>query len=288
MSNGNLTIEQVQVSTVYDSTGDKVGRVTNVYVDDSTGAPAFATVATGWFGTRETFVPLRDATVRGGELHVPHTKDIIKDAPNLDADAHLSEAEEAELFRYYDYSGVGTGGWGTGTTDRDRTLDRDRDTLDRGGDLLDTDRDTLDRDRDTLAGDRDAFDRDRIGDDDRETMVRREEHLDVGTERVQTGRLRIRKHVVTENETVTVPVEREEVEIVREPVSGRSTGDLGDDEIDVTLTEERPVVDKHVVDAERIGVDRRTVSDTETVSADVSREEVDIDRDIDRDGDIRR
>lgn len=272
MSNGNLSIDQVQGGTVYDSTGDKVGKVSSVYLDDSTGQPAFATVSTGMFGSRESFVPLRGATVRGDEIHVPHTKDRIKDAPNIDADAHVSETEEAELFRYYDYQGSGSGDWSSDTADHDRTSAGSgamgagtmgtgtMDTGTTGTDSVDT---------------------------DRETMVRREEQLNVGTERVESGRLRIRKHVVTEHETVTVPVEREEVEIVREPVSGTSTGrtgDLGDDEIEVTLSEERPVVDKEVVDAERIGVDRRTVADTETVQADVAREEID----IDREGDTRR
>ncbi|AXH98134.1 DUF2382 domain-containing protein [Ornithinimicrobium avium] len=57
------------------------------------------------------------------------------------------------------------------------------------------------------------------GDDDAR-MTLHEERVDVGTERVQTGRVRLRKHVVTEQKTVTVPVQREEYEIVREPVTG--------------------------------------------------------------------
>lgn len=259
MSNGDLSIDQVQSGTVYDSTGDKVGKVSSVYLDDSTGAPAFATVSTGFFGSRESFVPLRGATVRGDEVHVPYTKDRIKDAPNVDADAHVSETEEAELFRYYDYQGSGSAG--------------------RSGDV------GFD-DRSSGAGTGTGTGTGTV-DSDQESIVRREEELHVGTERVESGRLRIRKHVVTDHETVTVPVEREEVEIVREPLDGTSTGtrgDLGDDEIEVTLTEERPVVDKRVVDAERIGVDRRTVADTETVQADVAREEID----IDREGDTRR
>ena len=263
MSNGNLSIDDVQGGTVYDSTGDKVGKVSSVYLDDSTGQPAFATVSTGLLGTRESFVPLRGATVRGDEIHVPYSKDMIKDAPSIDADAHVSEAEEAELFRYYDDQGSSSGDWGSESADRDRS------SADAMG-----------------AGTTGTHGTDGV-DSDHETMVRREEQLNVGTERVESGRLRIRKHVVTEHETVTVPVEREEVEIVREPVSGTSTGrtgDLGDDEIEVTLSEERPVVDKQVVDAERIGVDRRTVADTETVQADVAREEID----IDREGDTRR
>lgn len=272
MTDHTFSIDELYRGTVYDSTGDKIGGVKQVYTDDTTGEPQFVTVNTGLFGARESFVPVRGATARGDEIHVPYTKDFVKDAPGIDADGHMEEREQDELFRYYDHAGggystgerdtaMGVGGLGDTTRDRDVDLDRDRDV-------------DLDRDDDSI--------------------VRREEELRVGTERVESGRLRIRKHVVTENQTVTVPVEREEFEVVREPLDGRSSGgDLGDDEIAVTTHEERPVVDKEVVDSERIGVERRTVTDQERVSADVSREEVDIDRDggiadIDRDGDTRR
>lgn len=254
----DFTIEQLYSGTVYDSTGDKIGGVKQVYTDDTTGEPQFVTVNTGLFGTRESFVLVSGATVRGDEIHVPYTKDFVKDAPGIDADGHMEEHEQDELFRYYEYSGT-TGG----------------------------DADLGDRDLTTGVGDTDR-DRDLDGDD---SIVRREEQLRVGTERVESGRLRVRKHVVTEQQTVTVPVEREEFEVVREPLDGTSSGGaLGDDEIAITTHEERPVVDKEVVDAERIGVERRTVTDQERVSADVSKEEVDIDRDgtVDRDGDIRR
>jgi len=258
-------IGALQNGTIYDSTGDKVGRVGQVYLDDATGEPAFATVSTGWFGTRETFVPLQGATVEGDDIRVPYDKETIKGAPSVEADSHLSEAEEDELYRYY-----GAGG-SAGTVGHE-------------GHHHDGQHD----DHSHIAGEH--FD-ETIGTtprevDDDATVVRREEQLRVGTERVETGRARLRKHVVTERETVTVPVEREEVDIVREPIAGTtaSTGTIGEDEIDVTLTEERPVVDKEVVDVERVGLDRRTVTDQETVQADVAREEID----IDRDGDVRR
>jgi uncharacterized protein (TIGR02271 family) len=115
--------------------------------------------------------------------------------------------------------------------------------------------------------------------DDADRMTLHEERVDVGTERVQTGRVRLRKHVVTEQETVTVPVQREEFEIVREPVTdggGADRSDLGDDEIDVAVHEERPVIDKEVVATEQVGVDRRVVTDERDVTTDVSREEVDV------------
>ena len=264
MTDHNFSVDDLYRGTVYDSTGDKIGSVKQVYTDDTTGEPQFVTVNTGLFGTRESFVPVRGATARGNDIHVPYTKDFVKDAPNIDADGHMEESEQDQLFRYYDYSGSG---YSTGVGDVDYDRDRDVD--------LGRDRDVdLDRDDDSI--------------------VRREEQLRVGTERVESGRLRIRKHVVTEQQTVTVPVEREEFEVVREPLDGTTSGGaLGEDEIAITTHEERPVVDKQVVDAERIGVEKRTVTDQERVAAEVSKEEIDIDRDggitdIDRDGDIRR
>lgn len=262
MTDHTFSIDELYSGTVYDSNGDKIGNVNQVYTDDTTGQPQFVTVNTGLFGTRESFIPVSGATARGNDIHVPYTKDFVKDAPNVAADGHLEESEQDQLFRYYDYSG---GGYSTGVgdvdVDRDVDLGRDRDVdLDRGDD----------------------------------SIVRREEQLRVGTERVESGRLRIRKHVVTEQQTVTVPVEREEFEVVREPLDGTSSGGaLGEDEIAITTHEERPVVDKQVVDAERIAVEKRTVTGQERVAAEVSKEEIDIDRDggitdIDRDGDIRR
>lgn len=125
-------------------------------------------------------------------------------------------------------------------------------------------------------------------------MTLHEERVDVGTERVETGRVRLRKHVVTDQKTVTVPVEREEYEVVREPVTDGGTADrgaLGDDEVEVAVHEERPVIDKDVVATEEVGVQRNTVTDERDVTTDVSHEEVDVVRDGDdreglRDGDV--
>jgi stress response protein YsnF len=74
-------------------------------------------------------------------------------------------------------------------------------------------------------------------------------------------------------------VQREEFEVVREPVTDAARGDgsdLRDDEIDVAVHEERPVIDKEVVATEQVGVDRRVVTDERDVTTDVSREEVDV------------
>ncbi|NEA11466.1 PRC-barrel domain containing protein, partial [Streptomyces sp. SID10692] len=87
--------------TVYDNDGEKVGSVGRVYVDDDTGKPDWVTVKTGLFGMKESFVPLAGARRVGSDLHVAHPKESVKDAPRVDADAHLSVAEEEELYRHY-------------------------------------------------------------------------------------------------------------------------------------------------------------------------------------------
>ncbi|WP_246179999.1 PRC and DUF2382 domain-containing protein [Kocuria coralli] len=285
----NFTVEELESGTVYDENGAKVGDVAQLYLDDATGEPNWVTVNTGLFGTNETFVPLDRARTSNGEIHVPYTKDFIKDAPNLDADAHIEESEERDLYRYYgldqgsadvaaDAEGAGgTGGeaaaagFGDGTGGRRGGRDVEDDRAARGHDPLDA--------RTAQGAD---GDRDRNAATDAESMVRHEEEVRVGTERVQTGRARLRKRVVKDTKTVTVPVEREEFEVVREPVGDGEThdgGTLGEDDVEVTLTEQRPVVDTEVVAKERVGLGKNVVRDQEQVQAEVGREEVEVVRD---------
>lgn len=88
--------------TVVSQTGEKVGKVGQVFLDDHSGEPEWVTVKTGLFGTAESFVPLADADVQGDEIRVPYTKDTVKGAPRVDdSEGHLSLGEEAELYRYY-------------------------------------------------------------------------------------------------------------------------------------------------------------------------------------------
>ena len=115
-------------------------------------------------------------------------------------------------------------------------------------------------------------------------VVRHEEQLHVGKERQETGRARLRKYVVTENETVDVPLEREEVRVERTPLSGTeaTAGTIGEEDVDVTLHEERPVVAKETVGVEKVGLEKETVRDTERVDAEVRKEQVEVETDAER------
>lgn len=97
-------------ATLVDQAGAKIGKAGQLYLDDQTGQPSWVTVKTDMFGSSESFVPLGQATVEGGDtIRVPYTKDQIRDAPRVDAGQQLSSQEEQDLYRYYglSYSDVG-------------------------------------------------------------------------------------------------------------------------------------------------------------------------------------
>ena len=106
---GTETLDRVIGKDVYDEAGQKIGSAAEVYLDDETGQPEWVTVRTGMFGTKESFVPIRDADLTDDGVRVPVSKDRVKDAPKIDTDGHLSPQEEQELYRYYGM-GTGTGG----------------------------------------------------------------------------------------------------------------------------------------------------------------------------------
>jgi uncharacterized protein (TIGR02271 family) len=113
-------------------------------------------------------------------------------------------------------------------------------------------------------------------------MTRSEEQLHVGTETRATGRARLRKFIVTENVTKTVPVSREEVRIEREPITDANRGDamaggdLTSEEHEVVLNEERVVVNKETVPVERVRVDKDTVTGEQQVSEEVRKEQIEL------------
>ena len=179
----------------YDVDADRVGEITDIYYDDASGRPEWVTVRTGLFGMKRTFVPIHGSAPHGeSDLRLAYDKGTIKDAPRVDPEEHLSSDEERQLWAHYgyDYADMSAGkkygygkAYGQARADQDYEWRRD--------------------------------------DDDTQTVTRSEEELRVAegrTERTETGKVRLRKYVVTENVKVDVPVTREEVRVTREPVSG--------------------------------------------------------------------
>ena len=117
-------VNAILSSTAYDADGDKIGKVEQVFLDDNSGEPTFLTVNTGLFGSKESFVPVKDVRQDGDRVVLPYQKDVVKDAPKVDADQHLSPAEEEELYRYYEMNYDDGRGAGRDRTDAAAALPR--------------------------------------------------------------------------------------------------------------------------------------------------------------------
>jgi uncharacterized protein (TIGR02271 family) len=236
-----------------DADGEKIGSIEEIYLDAESDQPEWALVNTGLFGTKRSFVPLRDASASGREgIRVPFDKATVKDAPKVDPDGRLSQEEEAQLYRHYG-------------------LEYAEPRADVGG--------RSDRDVSDVSA---APDHSQHGGSD-DAMTRSEEELAVGTAQRETGRARLKKYVVEDEVTQTVPVRREEVRIEREPITdanreaATSGPDITEEEHEVVLHGEEPVAEKRTVPKERIRLDKDVHEDEQEVSDTVRKERIDVD-----------
>jgi uncharacterized protein (TIGR02271 family) len=117
-----------------------------------------------------------------------------------------------------------------------------------------------------------------------QTMRLHEEQLEAHKRPVETGEVKLRKEVVTEHQTLDVPVQREEVVIERRPATGQTTSGSAiqpGEEIRIPVREEEVDVQKRTVAKEEVSVGKRKVQDTEKVSGTVRKEELRVEREGD-------
>ncbi|MWV47982.1 DUF2382 domain-containing protein [Rathayibacter sp. VKM Ac-2803] len=252
----STTIDNLIGADVRGSDDAKIGTVGQVYVADDSQTPTWVTIRTGLFGSSESFAPLQDATYEGGVLRVPYEKSFVKDAPRVDDDGALNADEEQTLYSYY-----GRGDSYSAPTEAP----------------------LYDQDADRTAGNTAGTEGyDTSGPTTDDAMTRSEERLRVGTEKVEAGRARLRKHVVTEQVTKTVPVSHEEVRVTREPITDANADnalsgpELSEEEHEVILTGERVVTAKETVPVERVSLGTETVTEQQTVTEDVAHEEIEV------------
>ena len=249
------TIQDVQTwkgLTLSDNDGDKIGEIVDVYLDRQTNEPEWIAVKTGLFGSNVSFVPISEARGGGDGVTVPYEKSLVKDAPHAEADGELSPEEEKRLYQHYNVE------FGDFDYERDYATEQ-------GGPGHDTSGPNTDN-----------------------AMTRSEEELRVGKTQTEVGRARLRKFIVTENVETTIPVQREEVRVEREPITDANVDDaldgpaLSEEEHEVTLHAEQPVVEKNVVPKERVRLENNTFTEEQTVTDEVRKERIEADGDAGR------
>lgn len=287
-------------ATAYDKNGEKLGDVNEVFVDDQSGQPTFVEVNHGLFGMNSSLVPLRGHDFSGDDLKLGFSKDRIKDAPDFDSEKPLTPEAQSDIFKHYgldnahdvtDYkdSNLDSKRDAQAGADKDHNLTAGAGAAGAGAGVAGAHAD--EKKADTHITDAAATERKAGVADDAAAartnndgeLIRSEEQLNVNKERVATGEARLRKYVVTDTETVEVPVEREEVSVERTPINaedaknynGTISGDS--EEASVTLHEERVNVNKETVPVEKINLKKDTVRDTETHTEELRKEQIDTD-----------
>ena len=257
--------------TLVDRNGEKIGTVDEVYADREGEQPAWALVHTGLLGTSKHFVPLRGASPSGEDVRVMVDKQAVKDSPSIEADQELSEVEEQRLFEHY----------GVPYTTEDSTAPAQGRPV--AGTYASSREPRGDHGTERSDAPESAVGRDTSGPTTDDAMTRSEEELLVGTRAHEAGRVRLRKYVVTEYVQQTVPVQREEVRIEREPIRDANVDralagpGISEEEHEVVLHEEELVVEKRVVPKERVRLAKDTVTDEQQVTEQLRKERIDVD-----------
>jgi uncharacterized protein (TIGR02271 family) len=253
----DMTLEQLEGRPVIGADGQKIGTVADVYFDKDTRQPEWALVTTGMFGTKHSFVPITTASTTSEGLSVPFTKDQVKDAPRLDDDGELSQDEELQLSRHYGLT------YSEAPSDTGLPGGAPQGRQGRG-----------------------PVGNDVSGPETDEAMTRSEEELRIDKVRRPSGLVRLRKSITTEQVSASVPVQREEARIEREPITDANVGkamrggDLTEEEHELTLSEEEVTVDKTVVPKERVRLDKDVVTEDRSVTEDVRKEQIEVDGDV--------
>lgn len=122
-----------------------------------------------------------------------------------------------------------------------------------------------------------------VSTEDEQRIKLREEQLQVQKQQVETGEVRLRKDVVSEQKSIEVPVMHEEVYVERRPGSGQpSDQEIGEGEsYRIPVHEEQVTVEKQAVVREEVALGKHSVQETQRVTDTVRREEAHVEREGD-------
>ena len=268
--------------TVVDEGGSKIGKVDDLFLDESD-QPEYFGVKMGFLGTSSTLIPADIATINNeqGFIEVSQPKSTVQDGPAFDDDREITPEYENEVRSYYGLGPIESSGSygdyeetnghsGAGTTDSTTAG-----TVGSGMSMGDTETGEF-REHDLNQEGLSQPGSD-LEDEDELRVQRSEEELRAGTREREAGAMKVRKRVRTDREQIEVPTKHEEVSVERVPVEGEATeAQIGEDEVSVPVTEEEVVVDKRAVAKEEVRLRKDVVEDTEVVEEDVRREEVEV------------
>jgi uncharacterized protein (TIGR02271 family) len=269
---------------VYDQSGSKIGKVDDLFVDESD-QPEYVGVKTGLLGTSSTLIPweaVSSTDDEGRAITVATDKETAKNGPTFDDDREITPEFESEVYSYYGLS-RSSGSESSGSYGSYYSDDTDAGTVGPGMSMGDTESGEFREHALTDEGINQSRGDD-LEDEDELRVQRTEEELRAGTREREAGSVSVRKRVRTDRERLEVPTRHEEVSVERVPVSEgtASEAQIGEDEVRVPVTEEEVVVEKRPVAKEEVRIRKDVVEDTEVIEEDVRREEIDVEDSTER------
>jgi uncharacterized protein (TIGR02271 family) len=274
---------------VVDKAGEPVGKIEEIFEDQLSGQPEWALVHTGLSGSRSHLVPLTGASPDGEDVRVQVLKEQVQGAPTLEAIEELSEHQERRVFEHYGmrYAGPRPEAAIVGQMRVPMNGTANRRAVNQGP-VSPTAQHRAESRAEAAAPDpvdQPLLPLSEPGPDSRadEAITRSEEELRIGLERRERGRVRLRKYVVTEQVTKTVPVRREVLRVEREPITEPSRqgtlpeSRITEEEHEVLLYAEEPIVEKRVVPKERVRLHTELVEDQREISAELRKEQIETD-----------
>jgi len=225
-----VRLDEMRGAPVYDSAGEKIGKVEEIFYDVQSHVPKWIGIGTGMFGTKRVLVPVQGSQATEDGLMVGFAKDQVKDSPDIDEE-EISPQCESELMAYY----------GLGASEGTRRPERDED----------------------------------------QAVTRSEEEVQVGKRSVDAGQARLRKWVETEPVALDVELRREVARVSREPIDEPvGDHDFSEEEVEVPLHAEQPVVQKRAVAKERVRLEKDVQTEQQTVQDEVKKERVETEGDV--------
>jgi uncharacterized protein (TIGR02271 family) len=235
-----VRLDEMRGEPVYDSAGEKIGKVEEIFYDQQTRVPEWIGIGTGgFFGSKRVLVPVKGAQLSDDGLMVAYSKEQVKDSPDIEED-EISQQCEDELAAYYDLG---------------YSKQQSQTALTKGGKQPQA--------RQTSK--------------DEQSVTRAEEEVEVGKRPVETGSARLRKWVETEPVALDVELKHEVARVTRERIDEPAgEHEFGEDEVEMPLHGEKPVVQKQAVAKERVGLQKDVEREQQTVKDEVRKERVEI------------
>ena len=238
---------------VTDADGQVVGTVEQVFNDDADGTPVWARVRAGKVSR---FVPLAGRRTAGDGFSVPFETKKIMSGPDMGVERHMSAEQADELRHYYGLMIPAQ----TGQPGQSGQAGQP-------GQAGQVEGQTRQAEAGAPSSD--------------EWLVRTEERMAVGTEVLESGRVRLRKYVDVEPVEQAIHVFHEEYELERVPITAeeRVRGPIAEGNQEIVLHEERAVIKKEAVPVERVRLVAKKVAEDRTIRDELRKERIEVEAD---------